>query len=59
MKDRTLRAEIYQKNYARLTTFDRGQPFNPAAYQNAGSGYARGATCCFGTAPPSKWPTIG
>ena len=47
VKDRTLRAEIYQKNYARLTTFDRGQPFNPAAYQNAGSGYARGLDVLF------------
>ena len=40
--ERTLRAEIYQKNYAQLTTFDAAQPYNPAAYQNAGSGYARG-----------------
>ena len=47
VKDRTLRAEIYQKNYAQLTTYDRGQPFNPAAYQNAGSGYARGLDVLF------------
>ena len=40
--DRALRAEIYQKNYTQLTTFDPAQPFNPAAYQSAGSGYARG-----------------
>ena len=42
VKERTLRAEIYQKNYARLTTFSAAQPFNPSAYQNGGSGYARG-----------------
>ena len=47
VKDRTLRAEIYQKNYAQLTTFDRDQPFNPATYQNAGSGYARGLDVLF------------
>jgi len=47
VKDRTLRAEIYQKNYAQLTTFDHSQPFNPAAYQNAGSGYARGLDVLF------------
>ena len=40
--ERTLRAEIFQKNYAQLTTFDATQPYNPMAYQNAGSGYARG-----------------
>ncbi len=39
---RTLRAEVYQKNYAQLTTFDPAQPYNPAGYQSAGSGYARG-----------------
>jgi len=41
-KDRTLRAELYQKNYRQLTTFDANNPYNPTAYQNAGSGYARG-----------------
>ncbi|MBF9144267.1 TonB-dependent receptor [Hymenobacter properus] len=42
VKERTLRAEIYQKNYAQLTTFSAAQPYNPTTYQNAGSGYARG-----------------
>jgi hypothetical protein len=42
VKDRTLRAELYQKNYAQLTTFSADQPYNPTTYQNAGSGYARG-----------------
>ena len=40
--NRTLRAEIYQKNYAGLVTFDATQPYNPSTYHNAGSGYARG-----------------
>ena len=47
VKDRTLRAELYQKNYAQLATFDRTQPFNPTAYQSAGSGYARGLDVLF------------
>ncbi|MDO7848087.1 TonB-dependent receptor [Hymenobacter sp. M29] len=47
VQDRTLRAEIYQKNYAQLTTFSAAQPFNPATYQNAGSGYARGLDVIF------------
>ncbi|WP_210517469.1 TonB-dependent receptor [Hymenobacter terricola] len=42
VKDRTLRAEIYQKNYTQLTTFDPNNLYNPAAYQNGGGGYARG-----------------
>jgi vitamin B12 transporter len=42
VKERTLRAEIYQKNYARLTTFSAAQPYTPTTYQNAGRGYARG-----------------
>ena len=40
--DRTFRAEVYQKNYTQLTTFDAANPYNPSAYQNAGSGYAQG-----------------
>ena len=40
--DRTLRAEIYQKNYTQLTTFDAAHSFNPGTYHNAGGGYARG-----------------
>ncbi|GAA3964402.1 TonB-dependent receptor [Hymenobacter antarcticus] len=47
VKDRTLRAEIYQKNYARLTTFNAAQPFNPTTYQNGGGGYARGVDVLF------------
>ena len=47
VQNRTLRAEIYQKNYARLTTFDAAQPANPTTYQNAGSGYARGLDVLF------------
>ena len=47
VKDRILRAELYQKNYAQLTTFDRAAPFDPRTYQNAGSGYARGLDVLF------------
>ncbi|MBO2008143.1 TonB-dependent receptor [Hymenobacter negativus] len=47
VKERTLRAEIYQKNYAQLTTFSAAQPYNPTTYQNAGSGYARGLDVMF------------
>ncbi|MBF9224084.1 TonB-dependent receptor [Hymenobacter ruricola] len=47
VQERTLRAEIYQKNYAQLTTFDAAQPYNPTTYQNAGSGYARGLDVMF------------
>ncbi len=39
---RTLRAEIYRKDYAGLTTYDAANPYNASAYQNAGSGYAQG-----------------
>ena len=39
--DRTLRLEGYQKNYRQLVTFD------PAGYQNAGRGYARGLDVLF------------
>ncbi|ALW85712.1 hypothetical protein AUC43_11810 [Hymenobacter sedentarius] len=42
VKERTLRAEVYQKNYTQLTTFDGARSFNPGTYQNAGGGYARG-----------------
>ena len=47
VKDRTLRAEIYQKNYAQLATYSAAQPFNPATYQSAGGGYARGLDVLF------------
>ncbi|MDB5234495.1 MAG: hypothetical protein JWR44_1488 [Hymenobacter sp.] len=42
VNDRTLRAELYQKNYAQLTTFNPTTLYNPTTYRNAGSGYARG-----------------
>ena len=45
--DRTLRAELYQKNYTSLATFDAGQPYNPTTYHSAGSGYARGLDVFF------------
>jgi hypothetical protein len=44
---RTLRAEVYQKDYAQLTTYDGNQAFNPRTYQNAGRGYARGLDVLF------------
>jgi len=44
---RILRAELYQKTYARLATFDPAHAFDPAAYQNAGGGYARGLDVLF------------
>ena len=47
VKDRTLRAELYQKNYAQLVTFDGANPYNPTTYHNAGSGYARGLDVLF------------
>ncbi len=47
VQDRTLRAEIYQKNYAQLTTYDGRNSFNPNSYQNAGGGYARGLDVLF------------
>ncbi|MGI4741254.1 MAG: TonB-dependent receptor [Janthinobacterium lividum] len=40
--NRTLRTEVYYKRYTSLTTFDGNAPYNPASYQNAGSGYAQG-----------------
>ena len=47
MHDRTLRAELYQKNYRQLVTYDRANIFDPAGYQNAGRGYARGLDVLF------------
>ena len=40
--NRTLRAEIYQKDYGRLVTYDPATAYRAEAYQNAGHGYARG-----------------
>lgn len=39
---RTLRAELYRKDYTALVTYDPADPFRPGAYQNAGAGYAQG-----------------
>jgi len=39
---RTLRAEVYQKDYRELVRFDGLRPFDPTTYANSGSGYARG-----------------
>lgn len=39
---RTLRAEIYRKDYDRLVKFDPANEFNPAGYDNSGNGYAQG-----------------
>ena len=39
---RTLRAELYRKDYTDLTTYDAANPYRTSAYQNAGSGYAQG-----------------
>ena len=39
---RTLRAELYRKTYAHLATYDPARPTDPAAYANAGGGYAQG-----------------
>ncbi len=39
---RTLRAELYRKDYAGLVTFDGADPYRAAAYRNDGRGYARG-----------------
>ena len=39
---RTLRAELYRKTYTQLATYDPARAFDPAAYANAGSGYAQG-----------------
>lgn len=39
---RTLRVEGYQKWYDQLVKYDEARSFDPAAYSNEGSGYARG-----------------
>ena len=44
---RTLRAELYRKDYQGLTRFDRYNVLNPAAYANSGSGYAQGVDIFF------------
>ena len=40
--ERTLRLEAYHKTYAQLLRYDAARPFQPAAYQSTGRGYARG-----------------
>ena len=44
---RTLRAELYRKDYQALTRFDRYNVLNPAAYANSGGGYAQGVDIFF------------
>ncbi|HET9502104.1 MAG TPA: TonB-dependent receptor [Hymenobacter sp.] len=39
---RTLRAELYRKDYRALVRFDRANVLNAAAYANTGRGYAQG-----------------
>jgi vitamin B12 transporter len=39
---RTLRAELYYKDYQKLTRFDGAQPLDPSCYTSTGQGYARG-----------------
>jgi hypothetical protein len=39
---RTLRAELYRKDYRALVRFDRANVLDAAAYANTGSGYAQG-----------------
>jgi len=39
---RTLRAELYYKDYQKLTRFDGSQPLDASRYANSGQGYARG-----------------
>ncbi len=41
-KRRTFRAEAYYKVYDNLTKYDPTHEYEPAAYTNGGSGYARG-----------------
>lgn len=42
MKGRTLRAEVYYKDYRNLAKQGNGEFFLPETYNNNGSGYARG-----------------
>ena len=44
---RTLRAELYRKDYRALVRFDRANVLNAAAYANSGDGYAQGADVFF------------
>lgn len=39
---RTLRVELYYKDYRKLTRFDGTQPLDASRYNNSGQGYARG-----------------
>jgi hypothetical protein len=40
--DRTLRVELYYKDYAGLVRYAAANPLDPRAYANSGQGYARG-----------------
>jgi vitamin B12 transporter len=44
---RTLRAELYRKDYRALVRFDRANVLDAAAYANTGDGYAQGADVFF------------
>ena len=40
--NRTLRAELYYKDYQHLTRYSATTPFDPRSYESTGYGYARG-----------------
>ncbi|MGI4871078.1 MAG: TonB-dependent receptor [Janthinobacterium lividum] len=40
--DRTLRAELYYKDYQHLTRYSAAAPFDPRTFESTGTGYARG-----------------
>ncbi|MFY0627214.1 MAG: TonB-dependent receptor [Reichenbachiella sp.] len=44
---RTIRGELYYKNYDDLVKFDPNDAFNPMTYNNGGHGYARGVDLFF------------
>lgn len=44
---RLFRAELYQKDYHNLVTFNETHFFDPTLYQNSGEGYARGLDLFF------------
>lgn len=59
--ERTLRAEIYQKNYTQLATFDpaRPGPSTRPPTRTPAAATPGASTCCGATAPPSPKPTTG
>jgi vitamin B12 transporter len=44
---RTLRTELYRKDYASLVRFDRSNVLDKSAYANSGNGYAQGVDVFF------------